>query len=50
MLLNQPGLTRLPFKAKAQMASGQGNRLLIESPTIFHLCVTCPPEMCQPCF
>ena len=26
-------LTSLPFKAKAQMASGQGSHWLIESPT-----------------
>ena len=42
-------LTRLPSKAKAQMASGQGSHWLIESLKCFHLCVTRPPEMCQPC-
>ena len=39
-------LTRLPSKAKAQMASGQGSHWLIESPTYFHLCVTRCPEIC----
>ena len=38
--------SRLPSTTKAQMASGQGSHWLIKSPAIFHLCVTCPPEIC----
>ena len=38
-------LTRLPSKAKAQMASGQRSHWLIESPTFCHLRVTRPPEI-----
>ena len=30
---------------KIQMASGQGNSWLIESPTILHLCVKCLSEI-----
>ena len=37
-------LTRLP--AKAQMPSGKGSSWFIESPNIFHLRVTRPPEIC----
>ena len=39
-------LTRLPPKAKAHTASGQGRHWLIESPTCFHLYVTRPSEIC----
>ena len=38
-LFNKTILTRLPFKANAYMASGQGNHWLMESPT-------CSPEIC----
>ena len=41
----QVSLTRLPSKVKAQMASGQGNHWLMESPTIFHIYVACPPAI-----
>ena len=37
---------RLLSKAKTQMASGQGSHWFIESPEMFHLCVTRPPEIC----
>ena len=40
-----PDLTRLPSKAKAQMASGQGSHWLIKSPTFF-ICVILLPEVC----
>ena len=39
-------LTKMLSKAKAQMARGQGNKWLIDSPKCFHLCVTRPPEIC----
>ena len=42
----EKNLTRLPCKAKAQMTSGQGSHWLIESPAMYHLCVTRPPEIC----
>ena len=42
-LIPYQDLTRLPSKAKAQMASGQRNHWLIDSPSIVHLCVTRPP-------
>ena len=39
-------LIRLPSKAKAQKASGQGSHWHMESPKFFHLHVTRPPEIC----
>ena len=41
--VSKQDLIRLPSKAKAQMASGQGIHWLIESPTF---CVIHPPEIC----
>ena len=44
-LITYQDLISLPSKAIAQLASGQGSHWLIESPTIFHLCVIRPPEI-----
>ena len=39
-------LTRLLSNANAQMTSEEGSHWLIESPTMFHILITRPPEIC----